>query len=1143
MKKELTILCVGLSAVAFSQNQVGINTATPQSTLDVKNANASGTTNEGIIAPILTKTRVANIATPVEGTLVYVNNTAYTAGSNTIINNRVANITEKGYYFYNGIVWVKAADTNLYNANGTLVSNRVVNQDGKRLTFQNGVINISGESLWAPLRINSLHADGAIVHLSGTDVNKPVMYRATTDGHAEIRAQEGTIFMNRDTGYVGIGTSLPSARLHVSGSARVTGIPAGESTDQIVTTDGDGNLRKRSVSDVVASGNFIQNQNSTTQSANYRISGTGIAGAFRTSGDLTNQGFVRINSGSETSTGWVGFYKAGETTDTRIGYIGSNNANMYYSAENGAHHVFTTTGNVGIGISSPTAKLHVAGNARITNIPTGASDDQIVTIDTDGNLRKRTVSSIDTNTTYTGSTSVTLNGTSFERAALTGDVTAAANSNATTVTAIQGKTVATTAPTNGQVLKWNGTAWTPSADTGLTTEVDGIVGNEVLNATANKGLTRAGDGTATSPYTLGLTDGTANGQVMKWNATTNSWAPAADTDTNTTYTGSTSVTLNGTSFERAALTGDVTAAANSNATTVTAIQGKAVATTAPTNGQVLKWNGTAWVPAVDENTNTTYTGSTSVTLSGTSFQRAALTGDVTATANSNTVTINNGAVTAAKLNQMGATSGQVLKWNGTAWAPAADDNTNTNTNIYTSNGVLSGARTVNLSGNNLMFLGEGNFGIGTSIPSAKLHVHGNARIANIPIGASDDQIVTVDTDGNLRKRTVSSIDTNTTYTAGNGLTLSGTEFSLPVTTSGTGNVVTGVTQTANGITVTKGNVNFTDTNTTYTAGNGLTLSNTEFSLPVATTGTGNVVTGVTQTANGITVTRGNVIDTNTTYTAGNGLTLSGTQFSMPVTTTGTGNVVTDVTQTANGITVTKGNANLSNTNIYNSNGTITTQRDVALSGQFLNFNNGYVQVNSANGLYAPLRVNSNHSEGAIMLLHPNNTANQVHVRATTAGDAVLTTNGGGYVWITKNTGNVGIGTSAPSSKLHVAGDIRTNAVIYNSDARLKKDVQNISNATATVNNLRSVTYHWNADGKKKGGNDTLQYGFIAQEVEKVLPALVNTDAEGYKSVNYVAVVPVLVKSLQEKDAEVKKLQTEMEQMKKEIEQIKQLLKK
>lgn len=59
--------------------------------------------------------------------------------------------------------------------------------------------------------------------------------------------------------------------------------------------------------------------------------------------------------------------------------------------------------------------------------------------------------------------------------------------------------------------------------------------------------------------------------------------------------------------------------------------------------------------------------------------------------------------------------------------------------------------------------------------------------------------------------TVSTKDTQ--YTAGNGLTLSGTEFSLPVTLSGSGSFVSGVTQTANGLTVTLGTP--PNTNTTY----------------------------------------------------------------------------------------------------------------------------------------------------------------------------------------------------------------------------------------------------------------------------------------------------------------------------------------
>lgn len=57
--------------------------------------------------------------------------------------------------------------------------------------------------------------------------------------------------------------------------------------------------------------------------------------------------------------------------------------------------------------------------------------------------------------------------------------------------------------------------------------------------------------------------------------------------------------------------------------------------------------------------------------------------------------------------------------------------------------------------------------------------------------------MTVNQTGN----TITLASTDTTYSAGNGLTLAGTTFSLPVTTSGTGNVVTGVSQTTNGITV------------------------------------------------------------------------------------------------------------------------------------------------------------------------------------------------------------------------------------------------------------------------------------------------------------------------------------------------------
>lgn len=68
--------------------------------------------------------------------------------------------------------------------------------------------------------------------------------------------------------------------------------------------------------------------------------------------------------------------------------------------------------------------------------------------------------------------------------------------------------------------------------------------------------------------------------------------------------------------------------------------------------------------------NTTYTGSTSIVLSGTSFQRAALTGDVTASQNSNSTTIANGAVTNAKMANMAT---QTFKGRNTAGSGAPED--------------------------------------------------------------------------------------------------------------------------------------------------------------------------------------------------------------------------------------------------------------------------------------------------------------------------------------------------------------------------------------------------------------------------------------------------------------------------------------
>lgn len=108
-------------------------------------------------------------------------------------------------------------------------------------------------------------------------------------------------------------------------------------------------------------------------------------------------------------------------------------------------------------------------------------------------------------------------------------------------------------------------------------------------------------------------------------------------------------------------------------------------------------------------------------------------------------------------------------------------------------------------------------------------------------------------------------------------------------------------------------------------------------------------------------------------------------------------------------------------------------------------------------------------------------------------------------------GNVGIGTTSPSEELEVNGDVLATSYLYTSDRRFKENIRDI-NGEEIVKNLRGVSFDW----KKTGRSDI---GFIAQEVEEVVPELVHTDEKGYKSVQYGNLVAPLieaVKSLFEK---------------------------
>jgi hypothetical protein len=125
----------------------------------------------------------------------------------------------------------------------------------------------------------------------------------------------------------------------------------------------------------------------------------------------------------------------------------------------------------------------------------------------------------------------------------------------------------------------------------------------------------------------------------------------------------------------------------------------------------------------------------------------------------------------------------------------------------------------------------------------------------------------------------------------------------------------------------------------------------------------------------------------------------------------------------------------------------------------------------------------------------------------------------------------------------VNADLTVSGTIYQtSDAKFKKDIKTLQTGASTISSLRPVTYKWNDEGVKHGGDaNKEQIGFIAQEVEKVLPDAVQTDKDGNKSVNYVQVVPVLTKAVQELKSENEQLKKQQEELKSRLDKIEALL--
>jgi hypothetical protein len=195
-------------------------------------------------------------------------------------------------------------------------------------------------------------------------------------------------------------------------------------------------------------------------------------------------------------------------------------------------------------------------------------------------------------------------------------------------------------------------------------------------------------------------------------------------------------------------------------------------------------------------------------------------------------------------------------------------------------------------------------------------------------------------------------------------------------------------------------------------------------------------------------------------------------------------------------------------------------------------------------------------------LNHNNTDMNLANRVAN-GDLNLRTNSVIRIAI-KGDGKVGIGTTNPAVRLQVAGhaDI-TGELTAASDKKIKKNIREIKLALSTINALNPVSYDFRTDEfPEMDLADRRKMGLIAQEVEEVMPNLVsdagtttklNGEVVDIKSVNYIELIPLLIKSIQELTQEVETQKAQIEELvelkalyseqKAEIEEIKRMFPK
>jgi hypothetical protein len=211
-----------------------------------------------------------------------------------------------------------------------------------------------------------------------------------------------------------------------------------------------------------------------------------------------------------------------------------------------------------------------------------------------------------------------------------------------------------------------------------------------------------------------------------------------------------------------------------------------------------------------------------------------------------------------------------------------------------------------------------------------------------------------------------------------------------------------------------------------------------------------------------------------------------------------------------------------------STGTASFTNNVYAVGSFVAASSTTAEIRLQGGSYGSSYNTSLRSiAGAIGILQfGNNNDNYVLVGNTAVG---------GYLDIRTNCSTESTASGTLAIRILASGGTNfyntitsTSDIIayYSSDKRLKDNIKNIENGIDKIKKLNGVSFNWNdkQDIYEIGKKD---YGVIAQDVENILPELVETRGNGYKAVKYEKLISLLIEGIKEQQVQIDELKKQV----------------